>query len=75
MEEIKKGIYKHYKGKYYLVIGIGKHSETLEDFVIYMSLYDSEKFGNNALWIRPKKMFLEEINLNGKNIKRFEFVG
>lgn len=58
---MKLGKYQHYKGKFYEVIGIAKHSETLEDLVIYKALYDSEEFGNNALWARPKSMFLEEI--------------
>ena len=71
---IKPGKYKHYKGKLYEVIGVAKHSETLEDYVVYKALYDSE-FGKNALWIRPLKMFEETVKLNGKEVKRFEFVG
>ena len=70
MEEIKLGKYKHYKGKFYEVIGIGHHSETLEEFVVYRPLYESEY----TLWIRPKKMFLEEVEVNGKKVKRFEFI-
>ncbi len=72
--EMKLGIYKHYKGKLYEVIGIARHSETLEEFVVYKALYDSEEFGKNALWIRPKKMFLDKIKINGKEQLRFEYV-
>ena len=61
MENIKLGKYQHYKGKLYEVIGTAKHSETLEDFVVYKALYNSEEFGKNALFIRPKKMFLESM--------------
>ncbi len=74
MEYIKVGIYQHYKGKYYEVIGIAKHSETLEDLVIYRAKYDSEEFGNNALWVRPLSMFKETVKINGKLIPRFRFV-
>ena len=74
MEEVKVGKYRHYKGKLYEVMGVGKHSETLEDFVVYRSLYESG-FGKNAIWLRPKKMFLETVNVDGKEVPRFEFLG
>jgi len=70
---IKLGKYKHYKGKFYKVLGVAKHTETLEDLVVYQALYDSE-FGKNAIWVRPKKMFLETVTVNGKQVPRFEFV-
>jgi len=69
---IKLGKYKHYKGKEYEVIGIARHSETLEELVIYKALYQVE--GEN-LWVRPLKMFLEEIEIEGKKMPRFEFLG
>lgn len=75
MEEMKLGKYEHYKGKRYEVIGLARHSETLEELVIYKALYDSEKFGNNALWARPKKMFSEMVNIDGKEIPRFRYLG
>ena len=66
---IELGKYKHFKGGEYEVIGIAKHSETLEDFVVYKSLY-----GKKDLWIRPLKMFLEKVTINGKKIRRFQKV-
>ena len=66
---IKLGRYKHYKGNEYEVIGVAKHSETLEELVIYKTL-DGEK-----IWARPLKMFLEEVEVEGKKIPRFEYVG
>ena len=58
MNELKvKGIYKHFKGDYYLVEDIAKDSETQEEVVVYRRLY-----GDNGLWIRPKKMFLSEVD-------------
>lgn len=75
MSNLKLGKYKHYKGNFYEVVGFAKHSETLEDFVIYKALYNSENFGKNVLWIRPKDMFFEKINLDGKEICRFEYIG
>ena len=75
MTELKFGRYVHYKGKQYEVIGFARHSETLEELVIYKALYASEEFGNNALWARPKSMFLETVNIDGKEIPRFKCIG
>lgn len=66
------GKYRHYKGHEYEVIGIARHSETLEELVIYKALYDNDEFGNDAIWARPKSMFFEEIEIDGKKIRRFE---
>ncbi len=71
---IKLGKYRHYKGDLYEVIGAAHHSETLEPLVVYKALYDSEEFGKNALWVRPLEMFKETINIQGKEIPRFERV-
>lgn len=68
--KVKKGIYQHFKGHTYRVIGIGKHSETLEEMVIYVNVEDE-----NDIWIRPEKMFLENVTRNGKTFPRFEFIG
>ena len=67
MDSIKKGIYRHYKGNLYEVIGIAKHSETLEEMVVYKALY-----GDGGLWVRPAKMWNEIIELPQKSVKRFE---
>ncbi|NQU99785.1 MAG: DUF1653 domain-containing protein [Parcubacteria group bacterium] len=72
--EIKQGKYKHYKGRYYQVIGEAIHSETLEKLVIYKALYNSKNFGKNSIWVRPKKMFLEKIIIKGKKIPRFKLI-
>ena len=69
MKELKKGKHKHYKGKFYDVIGEARHSETLEELVVYRALY-----GDFDLWVRPKKMFLEDIEIEGKKMPRFEFI-
>jgi cyclomaltodextrinase / maltogenic alpha-amylase / neopullulanase len=66
MDEIKIGRYKHFKGMEVEVIGIAKHSETLEEVVVYR--HDGE------LWIRPKNMFLETVERDGKTFPRFEFI-
>jgi hypothetical protein len=68
----KPGKYKHYKGKLYEVIGSARHSETLEELVVYKALYQPE--GEN-LWVRPAKMFTEEIEIDGIKKLRFEFLG
>ena len=74
-KNVKLRKYLHYKGKEYEVIGEAKHSETLEDFVVYRALYFSRKFGKNSLWIRPKKIFLEKVEVSGKKVPRFVFIG
>ena len=73
--EVKLGKYRHFKGKEYEVIGVAKHSETLEDLVIYRALYASAEFGDNALWARPIGSFLGTTTKDSKEIQRFEYVG
>ena len=70
MEEIKKGRYRHFKGNEYEVIGTAKHSETLEEYVVYRALY-----GEGGLWVRPASMWNETVERDGKTFKRFEFIG
>lgn len=72
--DIKLGKYKHYKGRSYQVLGVARHSETLEELVVYQALYDMPEFGKNSMWVRPKSMFLEEIEVNGKKVPRFEYI-
>lgn len=71
---IKPGKYQHYKGNFYQVLGISRHSETLEELVVYKALYDSAEFGNQAIWVRPKEMFLETVEVNNTPVPRFKFV-
>ncbi|MCC8467531.1 MAG: DUF1653 domain-containing protein [Rickettsia endosymbiont of Eriopis connexa] len=67
---MKIGVYKHYKGKFIPSYRCcKKHTETLEELVVYKALYDDFQ-----LWVRPFEMFNEMILLNGKNIPRFEFI-
>jgi len=69
MELIIGGIYEHYKGRKYCVVGIAKHSETLEDMIVYRQLYDPY-----GLWVRPMEMFLETVRVEGKETPRFQLV-
>lgn len=73
MEEISKGLYRHYKGNLYEVIGIAIHSESLEKLVLYKPCYTSEDFPD-AFWVRPLKMFTEVIEVKGTSMPRFEKV-
>lgn len=66
MEVKIKGIYKHYKGDYYIVEDIATHSETLEKMIVYRGLYE-----NSPLWVRPYSLFLDEVNKNNQKY-RFE---
>ena len=70
---MKLGKYKHLKtGNFYRVIGVAKHSETLEELVVYKALYDNP---TSKFWVRPIKMFLEKVKINGKKVSRFKYVG
>jgi hypothetical protein len=73
--EVKLGKYRHFKGGECEVIGIAHHSETQEEMVIYKCLYNAKDFGEGSLWARPKKMFLDTVERDGKRMKRFEFIG
>ena len=66
---LKKGIYKHFKGNLYEVFAIAKHSESLEEHVVYKALYDDQ-----GIWVRPLSMFKESISRDGKTFQRFEYV-
>ena len=65
--QIEKGKYRHFKGNEYEVIGTAKHSESLEEFVVYKALY-----GEGGLWVRPASMWNETVERDGKVFKRFE---
>lgn len=67
---MKVGRYRHYKGRDYVVIGVARHSETEESFVVYR-----QDYGDRALWIRPQQMFEETIETDGQNVPRFDYVG
>ena len=71
--EINLGKYLHFKGILCEVLGVGRHTETLEEFVVYK--HDSKEFGKGAIWIRPRNMFLEKVKVNGKEVPRFKFIG
>lgn len=70
MDEIKLGRYRHFKGNEYEVIGVAKHSESLEPMVVYRALY-----GDGGLWVRPASMWNEIIERDGKRFPRFTYVG
>jgi hypothetical protein len=69
MEEIKLGVYKHYKGNEYRVLAIATHSETLEKMVVYQALY-----GEYGIWVRPISMWNELVDVNGVKTPRFKFL-
>lgn len=70
MSEIKIGKYRHFKGGEYELLYIAKHSETLEETVVYRALY-----GEKQVWVRPLKMWTETVEYNGKTTPRFVFIG
>ena len=68
--EIKLGRYRHFKGMEYEVIGVAKHSETLEPMVVYRALYDE-----GGLWVRPAEMWQESVTRDGITQPRFTYIG
>jgi len=67
MNEINVGRHRHYKGNEYTVIGTARHSETLEELVVYR-----QEYGDHGLWVRPKQMFLETVKADGREVPRFQ---
>ena len=70
LQPTELGVYRHYKGNLYEVVGTARHSETLEAMTVYKTLYGSPQ-EQQQLWVRPQKMFLEEVLVNGKMEPRF----
>ena len=74
--KVKIGKYKHFKGKEYEVIGVARDCEDpTKEYVVYKALYDSEEFPKNQIWIRELNDFCGNKILDGKEIKRFVYVG
>ena len=66
---VRPGRYRHFKGKEYRVLGVARHSETLEEYVVYQALY-----GEGGVWIRPKDMFMETVTRDGVTQPRFAYI-
>lgn len=69
MDEIRPGRYRHFKGNEYEVLGTARHSETLEELVVYRALY-----GEGGLWVRPIAMWRETVRHEGKTLPRFAYI-
>ena len=74
MQNIKLGKYKHFKGGEYQVLGVAKHSESLETMVIYKPLYELKQ-GEFDTWVRPIEMFFDTKELNGETVPQFTYIG
>jgi hypothetical protein len=64
------GRYRHYKGNDYVVLGLARHSETEEELVVYR-----QDYGDQSWWVRPKAMFFETIEIDGRRVERFRHIG
>lgn len=67
---VKKGFYRHFKGNVYELIDVARHSETLEEYVVYRACY-----GDKEMWVRPAVMWDETVLRDGKEYKRFTYIG
>ena len=70
ISDIVPGRYRHYKGNFYEVIGVARHSESEEKLVVYRCLY-----GDRSLWVRPIEMFMEKVVVDGSEVPRFSRCG
>jgi len=70
LKDLETGKYQHYKGGLYEVIGVANNSETMESLVVYRALYKE-----NQLWVRPLKMFCEDVEYEGGIVPRFKYIG
>jgi hypothetical protein len=70
MENLLPGKYRHFKGGEYELVGIARHSETLEPMVVYRALY-----GEGGLWVRPASMWTEHVDRDGYHGPRFQYIG
>lgn len=70
IEDIKPGLYRHFKGNEYRVLYVATHSETMEKMVVYQALY-----GERGIWVRPASMWNETVERDGKTFRRFEYIG
>lgn len=68
--KIRPGRYRHFKGNEYLVLYVARHSETLEEMVVYQALY-----GERGIWVRPASMWNELVERDGKTFPRFAYIG
>ncbi len=79
MKNLKLGKYKHFKGNYYEVLGVAFHSELREKMVVYKALYINyelqKEYGDYPLFVRPFKIFIEKVEINGKKVPRFKYIG
>ena len=78
MTNLKPGKYRHYKGGLYQVLGLALHTETREKLVLYQALYDcpelAEEYGPHPFFVRPYRMFMEKVAVDGKKRARFELM-
>lgn len=70
MDELKPGLYRHFKGNEYRLVAVARHSETLEPMVVYQALY-----GEGGWWVRPASMWNETVERDGQVYRRFIRIG
>ncbi len=68
--DIRTGRYRHFKGNEYQILCLARHSETLEEVVVYQALY-----GERGIWVRPASMWNELVERDGKTVSRFVYIG
>jgi hypothetical protein len=73
--DLKLGIYRHYKGHTFEVVGVGRHHHTLEELVVYKTLEDSDAFSSGTLWVRSKTVFFEALLVDGVEVPHFKYIG
>lgn len=74
-KNIFAGVYQHYKGGLYYVLGVARHTETDEKLICYIPLYTREDHKGPRIQVRPLDMFLEKVEVEGKSVERFKYLG
>lgn len=71
---LKAGIYKHYKGGFYRLLGVARHETNHEEYVVYCEISRGLETGEGPLWIRPIHEFYEQVEFRGRTVSRFQYV-
>lgn len=74
-QDVYAGVYQHYKGSLYLVLGLARHTETEEKLIAYIPLYTRPEHTGPRICVRPFEMFMDMVTVDGEEVSRFKYLG